>query len=217
MKGLVSLLSRHSVLLALLLFAGMATFAGRIDGYSHAQHPLALLGATPLPHAWLFNLLAFVMPGLLVGWGALRLRAAMPVNAHASASWSGRIGAQLMLVSAGAFAAMGMLPLDAADLEGVRSARHASAWMVWWIAFAAGGLLVAAGLRGSAPRWRSIAHSSLLAALLLPVMALLLPALIPAGIAQRVAFALWFLWALHAARAVNRVPVSRSGSSASGS
>lgn len=204
MKSLVSLLSRHSVLLALLLFAGMATFAGRIDGYSHAQHPLALLGATALPHAWLFNLLAFVVPGLLLGWGALRLRAAIPASAYAPASWSGRIGAHLTLISAGAFAAMGVLPLDAGDLEGVRSARHASAWMVWWIAFAAGGLLVAAGLRGSGPRWRPIAISSLVAALLLPVLALLLPALVPAGIAQRLAFALWFLWALHAAHVVNR-------------
>ena len=205
MKVPVSLLSRHAALFAVLLFAGAAAFAGRIDGYSHAQHPLALLGAKPLPHAWLFNLLAFVAPGLLVAWSAVRLRAAMPANAHGAVSWMGRIGAQLMLVSAAAFVAMGVLPLDTGDLEGVRSARHASAWMVWWIAFAAGGLAMAAALRGSPPRWRPIANSSLLAALLLPVLALLLPALIPAGIAQRLAFALWFLWALHAARVVNRV------------
>ena len=205
MKALVFLLSRHAALLAVLLFAGAAAFAGRIDGYSHAQHPLALLGAKPLPHAWLFNLLAFVVPGLLVGWGALRLRAAMPANAHEMMSWLGRIGAQLMLVSAAAFVAMGVLPLDTGDLEGARSARHASAWMVWWIAFVAGGVSIAAGLRGSPARWRPVANSSLLAALLLPVLALLLPTLIPAGIAQRLAFALWFLWALHASRVVNRV------------
>lgn len=203
MKSPVSLLSRYSVLLALLLFAGTAAFAGRIDGYSHAQHPLALLGASPLPRAWLFNLLAFVIPGLLVAWGALRLRATAPASAHGLASWSGRIGAQLMLVSALAFAAQGVLPLDASDLESVRSARHAATWMVWWIAFAAGALLLAYGLRESAAHWRGVATSSLLAAFLLPLLALLLPMLVPAGIAQRLAFALWFLWALHAARIAN--------------
>lgn len=205
MKVRVSFLSRHAVLLAVLLFAGAAAFTGPVDGYSHVQHPLALLGAKPLPNAWRFNLLAFVVPGLLVGWGALRLRAALPAQAHGTVSWLGGIGAQLMLVSAAAFVAMGVLPLDASDLEGVRSARHASAWMAWWIAFAAGGVSMAAGLRGSSPRWRSFADSSLLAALLLPVLVLLLPALVPAGIAQRLAFALWFLWALHASQAANRV------------
>ena len=204
MKSLVSLLSRHAVLIAILLFAGMAAFVGRIDGYSHAQHPLALLGAKPLPGAWRFNLLAFVVPGLLVAWGALRLRAVAPAGAQGPASWSVRIGAQLMLVSALAFAAQGALPLDARDLEGVHSARHAAAWMVWWIAFVAGGLLLAFGLRGSVPLWRGVVTSSLLAAFLLPVLALLLPMLVPAGLAQRSAFALWFLWALHAARVVNR-------------
>jgi hypothetical protein len=32
MKSLVFLLSRHAVLIAMLLFAAMAVFAGRIDG-----------------------------------------------------------------------------------------------------------------------------------------------------------------------------------------
>ena len=43
------------------------------------------------------------------------------------------------------------------------------------------------------------------AAILLPVVALLLPMLLPAGSAQRLAFALWFLWALQTGRVVNRV------------
>lgn len=205
MKSPVSLLSRHAVLVAALLCAGMAVFAGRIEGYSHAQHPLALLGASPLPGAWLFNLLAFVIPGLLVVWAAVRLRAALPPDMDGTPPWSGRLGAQLMLLSALAFAALGLFPLDGTDLEGVRSARHAAVWMVWWIAFAAGGVLLAHGLRGSAALWRGTATSSLLAALLLPVMALLLPMLLPAGSAQRLAFALWFLWALQTGRVVNRV------------
>jgi len=205
MKSPVSLFARHATLLAALLFAAMAVSAGRIEGYSHARHPLALLGASPLPHAASFNLLAFVLPGLLVAWAAVRLRGVLPADGHGSVPWSGRIGARLMAVSALAFAAQGALPLDAGDLEGVRSARHAAAWMAWWIAFAAGGLLLAAGLRAGARHWRGLATSSLAAACLLPVTALLLPVLVPAGGAQRLAFALWFSWALHAAWVANRL------------
>jgi hypothetical protein len=134
----------------------------------------------------------------------VRLRAALPSSVDGTTSWSGRLGAQLMSLSALAFAALGLFPLDGTDLEGVRSARHAAVWMVWWIAFAAGGLLLAIGLRGGVGPWRGIATSSLLAAFLLPVLALLLPMLLPAGSAQRLAFALWFLWALQAARVANR-------------
>ena len=201
---MISLVSRHAALLAALLCIAMAVFAGRIEGYSHFQHPLALLGASPLPNAGWFNVVAFVLPGVLVAWMALRLRAAMPPGSDASISWLARIGAQLMLVSALAFAAQGLLPLDTSDLDGVRSGRHAAAWMVWWLAFSAGGVLLAAGLR-RVESARSIVGTSLFAALLLPVLALVLPKLIPAGTAQRLAFALWFAWAIHAGYALDRL------------
>jgi hypothetical protein len=141
---------RYAAVVAALLFTGAAlVMAARVEGYSHVLHPLALLGAKPLPGAGLFNLLAFVLPGALVAWVAWRLRGMLP----AAARWPARIGAQLLLLSALAFALQGVLPLDAGDLDGVRSARHAAAWMVWWIAFATGGLLLARGLRG-ADGWR---------------------------------------------------------------
>lgn len=203
MKKPASPLFRYAVPLAALLFAGLALHAGRIDGYSHAQHPVALLGARPLPDAGAFNVLGFIAPGLLVAWVVLGLRAALPPRPGGTARWSARIGAQLLLVSALAFAAQGALPLDAGDLDSARSTRHASAWTVWWIAFAAGGPLLALGLRG-ADRWRPLAALSLLAAPLLPVLALALPTLVAAGIAQRLAFALWFAWALVAGVVVNR-------------
>jgi hypothetical membrane protein len=199
---LASRVSRYAAVVAALLFTGTAlVMAARIEGYSHVLHPLALLGAKPLPGADLFNLLAFVLPGALVAWVAWRVRAMLP----AAARWPARIGAQLLWLSALAFALQGVLPLDAGDLDGVRSARHAAAWMVWWIAFAAGGLLLARGLRG-ADGWQAIASTSLLAAVLVPLCALVLPQLVPAGIAQRLAFALWFAWAIHAGLAVSRAP-----------
>lgn len=200
---MISLVSRHVAVFALLLLLVTAAFAGRVEGYSHLQHPLALLGVKPLPHAAWFNLLAFVLPGLAVAWVALRLRVNLTAGHAPAAPWSGRIGAQLMLISALAFAAQGLLPLDAGDFDGVRSGRHAAAWMVWWIAFASGGVLLSLGLRG-AKRWPSVAGMTLFAALMLPILALVLPKLIPAGLAQRLAFALWFAWAIHAGYAMDR-------------
>lgn len=211
LSGAIAAATGNAAALAALLAATAAVaFAAPFDGYSHLHHPLALLGAAPLPHATAFNLAMFVVPGLLVAWTALRLRAALAVASTpagaASTRWLPAIGAQLMLISALAFAAQGLLPLDASDLDGPRSGRHASAWMVWWIASAAGGVLLATGLRKD---WPVLAATSLLAAALLPVFALALPQLIPAGVAQRLAFALWFAWAIHAGHHARRHAVAR--------
>lgn len=218
MKALVALFLRHAAVLAALLAAASAiAFGAQVEGYAHAQHPLALLGAAPLPHALAFNLLAFVLPGLLVASIALRLRMSLAeTGAPHALRWYARIGAQLLLIAALAFAMQGLLPLEADDLEGVRSSRHAAAWMVWMIAFVAGGLLFGIGVR-AAPPWRAVATMTLGASLALPVLALVLPGLLPAGIAQRLAMALWFAWAIHAGSFLARPRVSRSAVSARGS
>lgn len=207
-SGAIAAVTGNAAALAVLMSATAAVaFAAPIGGYSHLHHPLALLGVAPLPHATAFNLMVFVVPGLLVAWTALRLRAALAGRAAGAPStrWPARIGAQLMLISALAFAAQGLLPLDASDLDGARSGRHASAWTVWWLACAAGGVLLATGLRKN---WPVFAATSLFAAVL-PVFALVLPQLIPAGLAQRLAFALWFAWAIHAGHVARRHAVAR--------
>ena len=52
--------------LALAFHLGAAiVFALLLDGYSHREFPLALLGAEGVPRALAFNLCAFVLPGML--------------------------------------------------------------------------------------------------------------------------------------------------------
>lgn len=218
MKVLVSLISRHAAGLAALLFTlASVGFAARVADYSHALHPLSLLGAMQVPLSSAFNWAALVLPGGLVAWLALRLRerASLLAGPGRTAQWSARLGAQLLLISALAFAVQGLLPLDTNDLDSVRSGRHAAAWMVWWIAFVAGGLLWAIGARGPVQA-RRLASLSLGAALLLPVLALALSRLMPAGIAQRLAFTLWFAWAIYAEYVLNRALLSRSAASSRG-
>ena len=168
---------------SLLIFAcALFALSARWPGYSHLQHPVALPGAAGLPGAMLFDAMVFVLPGasiLLVAW---RLRSAI-----AEAGWWPRIGAALLSLSALAFVAQGLLPLDPEDLDSGGSRLHASAWTAWLIAFTVGAPLFAWTLRGARA-------ASLVLAWLVPSLALFGTVLMPGGIAQRLAFATWFAW-----------------------
>lgn len=183
---------------ALVSFAlALAGFGAVLDGYAHSRHPVALLGGTGVPYALWFNLLAFALPGALAAAVAVGLRQSL-----AGTRWSVRVGAQLVLLSALAFVAQGLLPLDPQDLDAAPSRLHATVWLLWWLAFAAGALAIAIGSRGRArPELRGFSQASLIAALAVPLFALVLPSLLPAGLAQRAAFSAWLLWWLVAARA----------------
>ena len=79
----------------------------------------------------------------------------------AALCWSGGL-----LLSALGFVALGLLPLDPADLHNASSSYHATAWMLWWVAFVSGAALLATGLRGQAI-WRTVMRVSVVAAVLL--------------------------------------------------
>ena len=133
-------------LAALALFAvAVAGFGAWSPDFGHLRHPVALLGAIGEPNALAFNLLGFVAPGLALAWLAWRWR-----GQQAAGGWRARIGLQLLLLSALAFVAQGLLPLDPTDLLAPASRAHAVAWSAWWLAFVAGAVLVALVL-ASAP------------------------------------------------------------------
>ena len=190
----VNAVARHAavaaaIAAAVLFAAAVAGFGASLEGYLQTQHSVALLGAKGFPHALAFNLLAFVLPGMLAAVVAVDLRRRLPGDA----GWTARIGAQLVLLSALGFVAMGLLPLDPADLESGASRYHGTAWMLWCVAFIPGAGLLAAGLWRKAG-WRRFARPSLLAALAVLLAAFVLTDVMPAGIAQRLAFAAWLGW-----------------------
>ena len=168
---------------AALAACAYAVLAALLEGYSHLLHPVALPGAVGVPRAWAFNLLVFVLPGLLLAVSAWRIRNRLPAGAGMAA----RIGATMLLLSALAYAMQGVLPLDPDQLDGGGSRLHAVAWTLWWIAFLAGAALLAVSLR-------ELRLATVLAWLLLLGAGVLLPQLLGTGISQRLAFAAWFAW-----------------------
>ncbi len=183
-------LSGHA---ALWVFVGSVAIFGMLPavesiGFSHRTYPLAWLGATGIPGAFFFNAFAFVLAGVLAAIALQPLRSALP----AEAGWSARIGARLVMLSAFAFAAQGLLPIDLDDLDNTASGLHGIAWTLWWIAFSAGNALMAWGFR----RMREATDCTIafIAAQMVPLCALLAQHIVPVALAQRLAFVLWFAW-----------------------
>lgn len=177
-------------------------FGAGLAGYAQARHPVALLGASGIPHALGFNLLGWLLPGLLAVVLALYLLARQP----AGSSWLVRVAGQLLVLAGLAFAGMGLLPLNVDDLDGPASQAHASAWMVWALAFISGTVLLGIG------SWRKQAacgRVALALGVVAAVSAFALQGLVPAPVAQRITFACWALWlalALPLSRAPHRLP-----------
>ena len=187
------------------LFVASLLLSGTdLPAYSHWLHPVALRGARGLPGAMLFNAGAFLLPGIALVLAAQALRPAL-----VGRGWAARIGLTLAQLSALAFALQGALPLDASGQDERAMRLHALAWMLWWIAFVPGALLLAVRAR----RGAGFAVACLSAAVLVLLLAVLAPVDAWVGLAQRLAFALWLGWWLLAALVLSRVSVSAPGSS----
>ena len=186
----------------------LLAFAARVPEYRHALHPAALLGAGGMPDALAWNLLGFVVPGALAAVALQALHGALRAAGEGAVA---RIGATVLLLSALAFAAQGLLPLQLGQAFDAGPARlHVAAWMAWWLAALAGFVLLAAGLRR-----RPVAATATLLAAAVVAAALHAQALpLPGGVRERIALAAWFGWIACAGVALPRV--SRSAASSPG-
>ena len=177
--------------LALLGFLGATLgFGAALDGFSHSMHPVALLGARGVPRWAAFDLIGFVLPGLLA-WAAT-VRLSIADNARGDGgSRTLAIGWTLCAMAALAFAAQGALPVDIErGFDYGLGKLHTAAWTVWWIAFDAGGLLLAIGWRGRVA-WR-FATAAVVALVLAFALFVAVPGAPAMG--QRLAFLAWFGW-----------------------
>ncbi|WP_313256161.1 DUF998 domain-containing protein [Stenotrophomonas sp.] len=170
-------------------------FGMRLEGYDQLRHPVSLLGAHGVPGGTAFSMLGFVLPGVLAAAAALDLALRMPVSAPRAL----RVGGQMLLLAAVAFATMGLLPLDVEDIENRASQYHASAWLLWLVGFSAGALALRLGSARDAA-WRPLANLAVGCALWSLCSAFLFEIALPVAMAQRLAFLGWLVWLLGAAR-----------------
>ena len=194
---------RDAASLVLLAAAALSTllaalgFGRGIEGYSQVRHSLSLLGNDAAPAAGIANALLFVLPGLLVMAVAWRLRGRLAVDS----GWRLRLASQFGLLAALSFALQGVFNLDPRLLPDEGPNRlHATAWAGWWLVSALSMLLLAVA-RGI-PVW--VRGLSLACAVTLPVLLLVVPMTGQAGLAQRLAIAIWLGWWWLLAVAFNR-------------
>lgn len=175
--------------------ASVIGFGMQLDGYDQLRHPVSLLGARGVPGGAAFSVLGFVVPGLLAAVVALALILRMPVSAPRIL----RVGGQMLLLAAVAFAAMGLLPLDVEDIESRASQYHASAWLLWLVAFSAGAVALRLGA-GKDSAWRPLAVLTLGCVIWSACSAFVFEIAMPVAMAQRLAFLGWLVWLLAALR-----------------
>jgi hypothetical membrane protein len=117
-----------AVLFACSLF-GFA--AARTDGYTHGSKAVSELGAVGAPHATAFNVLAFVVPGMLVVVLAAAIR-------RAAGPRGARTGPALLAGSGLALVVAGVCPVDMAHRDSAGSIAHAAGAMLVGVCWAAG-------------------------------------------------------------------------------
>jgi hypothetical protein len=201
----------HAGWLAGLVFALALAWAGaQVAGYDPARQSIGLLGARGSTVAAGFNVAGYLVPGLLltvfaVAFGRQERRDGSTLAA--------RLGGHLALISALAFAAQGLLPLDpASSADGAAAQRHVFALTIAMIAAVPSTILLAAGLRRRAG-WAPLPQlGAAFAALLLLALAWPAHEWLPgwagrSGFSQRLAFLVYFAWpALASLVALRRQP-----------
>lgn len=187
------------VVLAAACFAGSVWgFGAVLPGYSQLAYSVAILGARGVPHASAFNLLAFVLSGLVMVVVAVDLCRSVD-----SAGVPARIAGWILLFSTLAFTSLGVFPLHLDGVGSTSGRLHVACWGLWWLTTATGGVLLSLGSRRWPPAWRV---ASVVLALLVPWWCLFSPATWGSALPERIAFALWFGWWLLAAAQRGRRP-----------
>ena len=186
-------------LLAPVLFvAAIGLFGAMHPGYSHLTKAVSELGARGAPHALAWNVIGFVGVGTMIvvfAWGLFR----------STGSWSA-LG--WVSISGIGFAASGVFPADMNDLASPLSRLHMMASFLSFGAFLAGAFMLSWRL-ARRPGWRPAAVASGIIGMLAFVTMPLRELDVPPGLAQRITFALYFMWI-----AVLALALWRSGRSA---
>ncbi len=177
------------------LFFGLSLLgfaAARTDGYTHATKAVSELGATGAPNAQVFNLLGFIIPGLLV------IALAVGVNRALQATERHMMGSILLALSGVFCVGAGVFPVDMAARTSTASLLHLAAAQLTGLAFAVAVFPLGAAMRrdpefaalGSVTPWFVLFLVANVAwQIVWQTTGLVLP-----GWGQRLGFTGYFLW-----------------------
>jgi hypothetical membrane protein len=176
-----------------MFWAASAVLAALRPSYSHVVNTISELGAVGTPHATMWNILGFIIPGTLLAIvGATIVRAANP-----EASLSRILATVLLVVSGLAIAGQGVFPAEmangVADVASASTRAHFISSLVSGVAWAIGALLLVGPMKRN-PAWKSLRFVSLVLVVLTVVAAFALRGTLPDGLAQRVGNAFFCAW-----------------------
>jgi hypothetical membrane protein len=187
---------RAAVTAAAIFWPALFAFAALYPGYSHCTRAISGLGAFGAPHALAWNLVGFVVPGLLLAASGGRMALAID-GRRTTAFW-------LLVASGLGFAGAGVFPAEMRNgmplMQSPWTAAHvlmiSASGFPWLVA-----AVVLVRLVSRNARWRRSTGVVLILALLavvsfsFNVFADAIPILTDAnGLAQRMAFAGYFAW-----------------------
>jgi hypothetical membrane protein len=171
---------------AVLFWSALVVFGSLDPTYSHATRAVSELGMVGAPHQWAWNVVGFILPGLLLAWfGFGMARAVGP---------PGSIGAFLLCASGILFAATGVFAADLQDMGSFTTRAHIWASYGSLLCWLPAPILIAVAARRrsmNAVMWASIVG---LVCLLAGVV--LGHEFLSRGFAQRLNFATYFAWVL---------------------
>ena len=179
----------------ILFWGASVVLAALRPSYSHVVNTISELGAVGTPHAAAWNVLGFIIPGVLFALtGATIARA---VNPEPSLS---RTLATVLLVLCGlAVAGQGVMPAEmtngVADIASPSTRAHFISSLISGAAWALGALLLVGPMRRNR-NWRSLAIVGAVLVVLTLLASSTLRGNLPDGLAQRIGnsfFCVWFI------------------------
>lgn len=173
-----------------LFWASVFTLAALRPDYAHATKAVSELGAWGAPNMWAFNVLGYIVPGLLLAACGWLLGRTAKSNAVAA----------LLALSGVGVAVAGAFPADMNDFRSLTTMGHlvgsTGSLIAWALALVCAILL-------ARKSWPALAMLSA-AALALTIGAFFLYETLPSGIVQRITFGIFFAYFLTASLLLRR-------------
>jgi hypothetical membrane protein len=176
-----------------LFWAASVALAALRPSYSHVVNTVSELGAVGTPHATAWNVLGFIIPGVLLALaGATIARAANP-----EPSLSRTLATALLVLCGLAVAGQGVMPAEmangVADATSASTRGHFIASLISGAAWAVGAVLLVGPMKRN-PNWHSLYIVSAALVALTLVASFALRGALPDGLAQRIGNALFCVW-----------------------